>query len=153
VCRACGVKVSIASRPGTPATPKSSLIVSAGTVSASKKVRQLWARAEIKSFASSESLSKTEVFERACRNGKIRGKSGLNLSRNSFLISTSQKVRVRLSFERVHDDQTDKDHSHSRAGEAATSTGRAEDRADAIIRCRRGYVETDAHRLRPGVDR
>jgi hypothetical protein len=28
------------------------------------------------------------------------------LSRNSFLISTSQKARVRVSFERAHDDQT-----------------------------------------------
>jgi hypothetical protein len=37
------------------------------------------------------------------------GKSGLNISQNTFLISASQKARVRLSFERVHDDETDKD--------------------------------------------
>jgi DNA invertase Pin-like site-specific DNA recombinase len=36
---------------------------------------------------------------------------------------------VRLSFERVHDDQTDKDPSHTRAGEAATSANAAEGRA------------------------
>ena len=64
---------------------------------------------------------KTFVFERSQRNQKVRAKSGLNLSQNPFLISASQKVRVRLSFERVHDDQTEKDCSHGRAGEAATS--------------------------------
>ena len=69
-------------------------------------------------------LSKTRVFERVCRTGKVTGKSGLNLSQNSFLISASQKARVRLSFERGHDDQTDKARSHSRAGEAATSRPR-----------------------------
>ena len=79
-------------------------------------------------------LSKTEVFEKVCRNGKGRGKNRLNLSQNSFLISASQKARVRLSFERGHDDQTDKDRSHSRAGEAATSR-RGQGRASAIIRC------------------
>ena len=42
-----------------------------------------------------------------------------------------------MSFERVHDDQTDKDRSHRRAGEAATSPVRGEGRASAIIRCRR----------------
>ena len=42
---------------------------------------------------------------------KLTGKSGLNLSQNSFLISASQKVTVRLSFERVHDHQTEKDRS------------------------------------------
>jgi DNA invertase Pin-like site-specific DNA recombinase len=52
------------------------------------------------------------------------------------LIPASQKVRARLSFERVYDDQTDKDPAHSRAGKAATSPGRAEGRASAIIRCR-----------------
>jgi DNA invertase Pin-like site-specific DNA recombinase len=50
---------------------------------------------------------------------------------------------VRLSFERVHDDQTDKERSRSRAGEAATSAGRAEARASAIIRCGRHHVETE----------
>jgi Resolvase, N terminal domain len=69
------------------------------------------------------------------------------------LISTSQKVRVRLSFERVHDDQTEKDGSHGRSSEAATSAGRAEGRATAIIRCRRNHVETDADRLCPCFDR
>jgi DNA invertase Pin-like site-specific DNA recombinase len=69
------------------------------------------------------------------------------------LISTSQKVRVRLSFERVHDDQTDKGRSPSRASEAATSAGRAEGRAGAIIRCWRHHVKTDADRLCPRVDR
>src|SRR6202521_6263603 len=98
----------------------------------------------------SESLLKTRVFEKVCRNGKGRAKSRLNLSQNSFLISASQKARVRLSFERSHDDQTDKDRSHSRAGEAATSR-RGQDRASAIIRCRRQDVETDVARLRPRV--
>ena len=77
----------------------------------------------------------------------------LNLSQNAFLILPSQKVRVRLSFERVHDDQTDKGWSPSRAGEAATSAGRGEGRASAIIRCRRRHVETDADRLCPRFDR
>jgi len=54
---------------------------------------------------------------------------------------------VRLSFERAHDDQTDKGRSPIPAGEAATSAGRAEGRASAIIRCRRHHVETDADRL------
>jgi DNA invertase Pin-like site-specific DNA recombinase len=49
---------------------------------------------------------------------------------------------VRLSFERVHDDQTDKGRSPSRAGEAATSAGRAEGRTDAIIRCWRDHEIT-----------
>ena len=57
-----------------------------------------------------------------------------------------------MSFERVHGDQTDKDRSPSRAGEAATSAGRAEGRASAIIRCRRNHVETDADRLCPCLD-
>ena len=56
-------------------------------------------RAMQKNYASRESLSNTVVFEKACRNEKGRGKSGLNLSQNSFLISASQKVRVWLSFE------------------------------------------------------
>jgi hypothetical protein len=50
--------------------------------------------------------SKTVVFEKARYPGKGAAKNGLNLSRNTFLISASQKVRVGLSFERVHDDQT-----------------------------------------------
>src|SRR5271170_6844198 len=93
------------------------------------------------------------VFERRRPNRKVRLTSGLILSQNAFLISASQKVRVRLSFERGDDDQTDKGRSPSRAGEAATSAGRAEGRASAIIRCRRPYVETDADRLCPCVDR
>src|ERR1700730_2362588 len=97
-------------------------------------------------------LSKTRVFERVCQIGKVTGKSGLNLSQNSFLISASQKERVRLSFERGHDDQTDKDRSHSRAGEAATFR-RGQGHASAIIRCRRHHVEADADRLCPRVDR
>src|ERR1700730_16722323 len=76
--------------------------------------------AEIKKSASPESLSKTEVFERMATNRKVRAESGLNLSQNSFLILASQKVRWRLSFERVHDDQTDKDRSHGRAGQSTT---------------------------------
>jgi hypothetical protein len=64
---------------------------------------------------------------------KFTGKSGLNLSQNAFLISASQKVRVRLSFERAHDHQTEKDRPPSRAVEAATSAGRAESCASAII--------------------
>src|SRR6516225_2237939 len=50
-------------------------------------------------------LRKRVVFERNHPNRKSSVESGLNGSRNSFLISASQKVRVRLSFERVHDDQ------------------------------------------------
>jgi hypothetical protein len=45
---------------------------------------------------------------------------------------------VRLSFERAHDDQTE-DRSHNRADEEATSAGRGEGRASAIIRCRRNH--------------
>jgi hypothetical protein len=81
--------------------------------------------------------SKTVVFEKVHRNGKVRGKSGLNLSQNALLISASQKARVRLSCERVHDDQTEKDGAHDRTGDAATSAARAEGRASAVIRCRR----------------
>src|SRR5271155_3639744 len=62
------------------------------------------------------------------------------------------KARVRLSFARGHDDQTDKDRSHTRAGEAATFR-RGQGRASAIIRCRRQHVETDAAGLCPRVDR
>src|SRR5271165_1233754 len=94
-------------------------------------------------------LRKTVVFERRRPTRKISDKSGLNLSQNTFLISTSRKARMRLSFERVHDDQTDKGRSPSRAGEAATAAGRLEGRASAIIRCRRHHVETDADRLCP----
>src|SRR5271170_1047432 len=98
-------------------------------------------------------LRKRRVFERVYRTGKVTSKSGLNLSQNAFLIPASQKVRVRLSFKKVHDDQTDKGRSSSRAGEAATSAGRAEGRASTIIRCRRNHVETDAGRLCPCFDR
>ena len=109
---------------------------------------------KFKNFAQPESLSKTRVFERSRPNRKVRCKSGLNLSQNAFLISASQKARVRLSFERVHDDQTDKGRSHSRAGKAATSC-RGERRASAInaIRCRPHHVETDADRLCARFDR
>jgi hypothetical protein len=65
---------------------------------------------------------KPRVFERTQRIEKLGAKNGLKVSQNSFLISASQKVRVRLSFERTYDNQTDKDRSHSRAGEAATSS-------------------------------
>ena len=50
--------------------------------------------------------SKTFVFEKARRIRKELPENGLSVSQNPFLISASQKVRVRLSFERVHDDQT-----------------------------------------------
>ena len=98
---------------------------------------------------------KTRVFEKTYRHGKGKSENDLNLSQNSSLISTSQKVRARLSFERVHDDQTDKDkdQTHSHAGEAATSAGRAEGRASAIIRCGQHHVQADADRLCPRVDR
>jgi len=59
----------------------------------------VWLCSPAANYASRESLSNTVVFEKACRNEKGRGKSGLNLSQNSFLISASQKVRVWLSFE------------------------------------------------------
>src|SRR5215813_3879667 len=78
--------------------------------------------------------------------------NGLSVSQNPFLISASQKVRVRLSFERVHDNQTEKDSSHGRTGEAAASAGSAKG-TSAIIRCRRDHVETDAAWLCPRVDR
>src|SRR5271163_969119 len=81
-----------------------------------------------------ESLSKTRVFERSGQNRKASSENALNLSQNLFLIPGSQKVRVWLSFERVYDDQTDKDPPLSRTGEAATSAGCAEGRASAIIR-------------------
>jgi hypothetical protein len=106
----------------------------------------------INNFGLPASLSKTRVFERAPRNGKGRSKSGLNLSQNAFLVSASQKARVRLSFERDHDDQTDKDRSHNHSDEAATSTGRVEGRASSIIGCRRDHVEADADRLCPRFD-
>jgi hypothetical protein len=49
------------------------------------------------------------------------------------LISASQKIKVRLSFERVHDDQRDKGWSPSRAGEATTS---ADDAANGVTALR-----------------
>jgi hypothetical protein len=49
-------------------------------------------------------LSNRGVFEKAHRNKKVQWENGLILSQNTFLIPTSQKVRVRLSFERGHDD-------------------------------------------------
>ena len=76
--------------------------------------------------------SKTVLFERVLQTEKLMGKSGLNLSQNSFLISTSQKVRVRLSFERVYGNQTDKDISHDRSPQSATPRSK-EGRAIAII--------------------
>jgi hypothetical protein len=39
-----------------------------------------------------DSLSKTRVFERGELNRKFRGKNGLNVSQNSFLILASPKV-------------------------------------------------------------
>jgi hypothetical protein len=107
--------------------------------------------AEIKKNAPPESLSKTRIFEKTRQDRKASTKSGLNLSQNTFLISTSQKIKVRVSFERVYDDQTEKNRSYSRAGESAISY-RGEGRR-AIIRCGRLYVETDANRLCPRLDR
>ena len=72
--------------------------------------------------------SKTVVFERNHPNRKSSVESGLNGSRNSFSLSASQKASVRLSFERVHDDQTEKDHSFGPIKEATPprhSEGRA----------------------------
>ena len=59
---------------------------------------------------------------------------------------------MRLSFERAHDDQTEKHSSHSRTGDSGGFGGRAKG-TRAIIRCRRDHVETDADRLCPRVDR
>jgi hypothetical protein len=59
-------------------------------------------------------LKKGRFLRRIAPTGRFRVGNRLNLSRNSFLISVSQKVRWRLSFERVHDDQTEKDHSRNR---------------------------------------
>src|SRR5215469_9500237 len=87
------------------------------------------------------------------RPNRPSAKNGLNLSQNSLVISASQKARVRLSCERVHDDQTEKDGADDRTGEAATSAVRAEGRASAVVRCRRDHFETDADRLCPRVDR
>ena len=101
----------------------------------------------------SENQEFRSIRLRTCPTGKLTGKSGLNPSQNSFLIAASQKVRVRLSFERAHGNQTVKDPSDTGAGEAATSAGRAEGGASAIIRYRRDHVETDADRLCPRVDR
>jgi hypothetical protein len=97
-------------------------------------------------------LAKRRIFERTCPDRKSSPKNGVNRSQNPFLISPSQKARVRLSFERVRGDKTDKDCSHCCAVEAATSAGCTEGRAVAIIRCRRDRVETDADRLRSGFD-
>jgi hypothetical protein len=44
----------------------------------------------------------------------------LNLSQDSFLISVSQKVSLRLSFERVHVDQTHKNRSHGLTEQSKT---------------------------------
>jgi hypothetical protein len=86
-------------------------------------------------------------------NRKVRAESGLNLSQNSFLISVSQKVSCRLSFERVHADKTDKDRSHGLAGQSTTphcEEGRAS--TFNATRYRPHDVETDADRLRPRFD-
>jgi hypothetical protein len=79
--------------------------------------------------------------------------NGLNPISKLILDSASQKVRVRLSIERAYEDQTDKGPSDTYAGEAATSAGRAEGGAGAIIRCRRDHVQANAARLCPRVDR
>ena len=68
----------------------------------------------------------------------MSAKSELNLSQNSFLISASQKVRVRLSFERVHDDQTDKGSTPSHASKAATSADLAERVPSLVVSLRAG---------------
>jgi hypothetical protein len=88
-----------------------------------------------------------QLFEKDRLTRKRAAENSLNPSQNPFLISASQKAKVRLSFERVYDDQTEKDCTLGRAREAATSTGCTEDRASAIIRCRGDHVETDADRL------
>ena len=67
-----------------------------------------------------ESLSKTRVLRETRQIKKVSAESGLNLSQNAFLISASQKVSVRLSFERIYDDQTDKGRPHRVAGQATT---------------------------------
>src|SRR6516162_8150428 len=86
-------------------------------------------------------------------NRKSQGQKWLKHLLKLILDFGLAKVRVRLSFERVYDDQTDKGRSPSPAGEAATSAGRAEARASAIIRSRRDHVETDADRICPCVTR
>jgi hypothetical protein len=48
--------------------------------------------------------SKTVLFERSWQIQNASAKSRLIPSQNTFLISASQKARVRLSFERVHGD-------------------------------------------------
>jgi hypothetical protein len=48
--------------------------------------------------------SKTAVFERNRPDRKSSVESRLNLSQNTFLISASQKARVRLSFKRGYGD-------------------------------------------------
>jgi hypothetical protein len=73
------------------------------------------------------------VFEKDRSDGNRALENGLNLSRNSFLFSVSQKVGYRLSFESVHDDQTENDRSPNCAVEAPTSAIRAEGCASAII--------------------
>jgi hypothetical protein len=100
-----------------------------------------------------ESLSKTEVFVRSAIDRKVRTENALNLSRNAFLISASQKVSCRLSFERVYAKQTDKDRSNGLAGQSATPHCK-EGRASTFdaTRCRAHDIETDAHRLRPRFD-
>ena len=85
-------------------------------------------------------------------NRKSQGQKWLKHLLKLILDFGLAKVRVRLSFERVYDDQTDKGRSPSPAGEAATSAGRADGRASAIIRCGQHHVQADADRLCPRVE-
>ena len=82
-----------------------------------------------------------------------RGSTPFN-SRPNVARPLSLHPCVRLSFERVHDKQTDKDSSHGRARQSTRPPHYEEDRASAInVTHRRSLpVETDADRLRPRFD-
>jgi Transposase DDE domain group 1 len=79
-------------------------------------------------------------FERVRRNRQGRTASRLNVSQYSFLISASRKVRCRLSFERVHDDKTDKERFEVRRYYASFSY-----RAGSWTRSRRVVAKVEWH--------
>ena len=82
---------------------------------------------------------------RSLRNGKILGRKQVKYLSNSLLISASQKVGLRLSFERAHADQTDKDRSGGHTRQSTTPHCK-EGRASTFNTTRRRSrnVETDA---------
>jgi len=110
--------------------------------------------AQFKKYASSESLSKTRVFEKGGVNGKFRKQNGLNASHNSFLISASQNGCGRLSLERtVHAEEKSAKRSYGLAEQTRTPRRTEGCASNFGAATRRGrIVESYVARLRAGFD-